>query len=561
MTEQVNKEVKQIESKDEQSRKVQLGNLGKNIKGKIDLKKVTAIPKKCEAILNKEFVDDTWEYSAAKNKNVEPRCWHCQKRFFWYWRHPCSRILCAMLIMILNFFIYAVDPVAESKREVELPIIGSMWSILAWDWNMKIGYFILRIFVCLVTFVGGPLIGWWFIHRIVLKRWLKLSMFGYYDKQERTKIKLENWANYRREVDEYKGSWFSMTITTIFWGYLCVTVYNAIAPSEYDVDDWLGLDEYLFGQMAVSLSWMGDSFTFFMILDSMFQEEKKYPNSWVERYGDFWVKTWNGYFRIVFVWFFFLIGSIIVVTKVWIQNDSHFEEWRMSTDYTTNEVERAFIGALIFGLDLAIVTQDWDFPEFRNSQEIMITGFSVLQVSFPPKCLEDKIPSNFYFQINGKWMNYSPMFAVMGLDVAAFIALAWYVPGEFAQYTGPDMKVWTVNDRTEADSLGEQFLLSEAYDLLNYTIRAGQCIEVSEGDCLDSSICNWVDSIGYCTYGNDIKLAGSYEDAGSLWFTSLPFVFFLGVLITSMIFLRKYQTNPDDDVKQEGLSVITLDNL
>jgi len=440
--------------------------------------------------------------------------------------------------------------VVESKREVELPIVGSLWAIVSRRWTGDASYLILRFVICLICFIGGPLIGWWIIHRIVLKRWLKLSMFGWYNKKELLQRKLDfvDVEEALREIDEYKGSWFSMAITTIFWGYIWISVYNAMVPDAYGVDDWLGMNEYFFGQLAASLAWMGDSFTFFMILDSMLQEEKKYPNSWIARYGEFWVDTWNGYFRIVFVWVIFLFGSIIVVWSVWISNNSQFETWRLENDYTTNEAERAFIGGLIFGLDLAIVIQDWDFPEFRNTQKIMITGFSVLQVSFPPECIKDKLPRNWWFQINGKWMNYFPMVVVMGLDMAAFIALAWYEPGEFGQYTGPDQKLWSVNDATEADYLGEQFILSETYDLLNYTIRAGRCIDFGEDDCgAADSECNWFDRVGYCAYGNDIKLAGSYENSESLWWTSTPFVFFLGVLVVSLLFLRKYQLEPEDD--------------
>merc|ERR1712142_301187 len=136
-------------------------------------------------------------------------------------------------------------------------------------------------------------------------------------------------------------------------------------------------------------------------------------------------------FRVFFVWIFFSIGSFLVVYMVWIRNDSQFEIWKLKSGYTTVESTRAFIGALIFGLDLAIVTQDWDFPLFRNTQEIMITGFLAFEISLPPECLKSWIPDSFHFKINGKWMNYFPMVVVMGLDMAAFTALAWYVPGDF----------------------------------------------------------------------------------------------------------------------------------
>jgi len=411
-------------------------------------------------------------------------------------------------------------------------------------WEGEALWLVFRAFVCFVSFIGGPLIGWWFVHRVLLKRWLKLAMFGYYPK---SMINMYKECNRLDELDEYKGSWFSMSITTLFWGYIWVTIYNAIVPDRYDVDEWLGLSEYTFGQMAVSLSWMGDSFTFFMILDSMLQEKEKYPTSCTARCREKWVTTWGGMFRVVVVWVIFIIGSFLVVYMVWIRNDSQFENWRLQSGHATVESTRAFIGALIFGLDLAVVTQDWDFPLFRNTQEIMITGFSVFEVSFPPECLKNKMPDNFNFKINGKWMNYFPMVCVMGIDVASFVALAWYEPGDFAQYTDPDKYIWTVDDGSEADMLGLLFDASQSYDLLNYTIRAGLCFDLDQDVCDNGSVnelCNWFEDGRYCTYDNDKKLSGAFKEEGSLWWTCFPMVIFFTQLVWSLFFLMKYQRRP-----------------
>jgi len=124
------------------------------------------------------------------------------------------------------------------------------------------------------------------------------------------------------------------------------------------VDDQLNFSEYLFNQMATSLSWIGDCFTFFMILDSMLQEEDSYRDCFLSRWRQPWVKLWNGWFRIIFVWTLFLTGSLVFSYLVWYSNDSQFESWRLDYGYTTNEAERAFVGAFIFSLDIAIVTQD-----------------------------------------------------------------------------------------------------------------------------------------------------------------------------------------------------------
>jgi len=155
-------------------------------------------------------------------------------------------------------------------------------------------------------------------------------------------------------------------------------------------------------------------------------------------------------------------------------------------------------------------------------------------------------------------MNYFPMVCVMGLDMAGFVALAWYVPGDFAQYPGPDRYIWTVDDGSEADALGLLFDASQSYDLLNYSIRVGQCFELDRVVCENGSVnelCNWFDHGGYCTYDNDKKLSGTFKGEGTLWWTCYPIVFFFTQLVWSLYFLMKYQRRP-----KFGTDIVYLGN-
>jgi len=453
-----------------------------------------------------------------------------KKLFVWFWRHPFTRLFTAISIMALNFLIYAIDPVAESSRDVELLIVGSLWSIVTTEWTGKAQWLAVRAFVCLVAFIGGPVIGWYIVHRKILKGYFRLKIFGYYNEKEKRRIPED-------DRDEYKGSWFTMSITTLFFGWASVLIYNVLVPNEYKVDDWLGFSEYLFGQIAVSLSWVGDWFTFFMILDSMLQAKNRNDYLLLDHLQDEWLNNCGGYFRIVVVWTCFVIGSFIVVFAVWVRHDSLFETWRLESGITTFRSSRAIIAALIFSLDLCTVTQDWDFPSFRNTEQIKITGFNFHEVSFPPKCIKRMLPSNLTFKINGKWLNYTPMVLVMGLDMAAFLAIATYEPGEFGQYIGPDKKIWNVADYDEANQLGMQFDITRTYDLLNYTARAGKCIDIEEEWCMDFTICNWNDEPGYCTYGKDVKLAGSFENRET-WWSGTPIVLSVVELVWSLNFMR-----------------------
>jgi len=131
----------------------------------------------------------------------------------------------------------------------------------------------------------------------------------------------------------------------------------------------------------------------------------------------------------------------------------------------------------------------------------------------------------------------------MCLDMASFLALAYYVPGEFAQYTGPDLKVWNVDNEAEANYLGQLFDSSQSYNLLNYTKRAGRCIDFEESNCTELEYCNWIYSEGYCSFQTDVKLAASYINSVSLWWIGMPIVVIVGQLLWSQWFIRNYYQN------------------
>eukprot|EP00494_Astrolonche_serrata_P025546 UN25807 len=144
-----------------------------------------------------------------------------------------------------------------------------------------------------------------------LKRYLKLEMF-----------------------QRYKGTWFVMLITTVFWLYIFVGIYNASVEDHQKLDDWLGFDEHLFGQIAAVICWVGDSITWFQCLDSMLQDEAMY-SEWAVGCRKWWN---NGNNRVYAFWVTFVVGTTTVAATVF--NDhggsgSIWEDW--STWLSTSE--------------------------------------------------------------------------------------------------------------------------------------------------------------------------------------------------------------------------------
>ena len=86
----------------------------------------------------------------------------------------------------------------------------------------------------------------------------------------------------------------------------------------------------------------------------------------------------------------------------------------------SSEFGRAMIGSTIFALDLLIVAQEWDFPNFDTGigVDVKIVGLEVSSIDFSPEWLSEY----FHFEITGTWMNYTPMFLTMGLGSSFYFS-------------------------------------------------------------------------------------------------------------------------------------------
>ena len=59
-------------------------------------------------------------------------------------------------------------------------------------------------------------------------------------------------------------------------------------------------------------------------------------------------------------------------------------------------------------LNLMVIVQDWEFPNFDTGLEIdsvKLVGLNVSQLNFTP----DWAYKFFHFEITGKWMAYTPV--------------------------------------------------------------------------------------------------------------------------------------------------------
>ncbi|PAA63764.1 hypothetical protein BOX15_Mlig013874g1 [Macrostomum lignano] len=345
-----------------------------------------------------------------------------------YFQHPYLRMICTLLVVFLNFLIYAEDPIADSSQVCSIPVLGNVFAFVfsryppnAWS-LLKVIMWLLGI---LVGIIAGKL-----CHVFVFNRWFRLKMF----------------AN-----DE--GSWMTMWFSTIISVYIFSNIYNAFLLTlggtsniPYLISMQMGIKNSTFMKMAATGTWLGDFMTAWMVSDMMLQE-RLYP-SWNRFIRQWWR---SGYTRIVMFWLLLISLCTTVITVIC----TDIIRW----DYLnrgfapSNELSRAFLAASILSLDLLIVMQDWDFPNFTNSLDVRLPGVAKAIYAFDiriPDWFKRIVDDDVWtVHITGKWFNYGVLFVVMCLDLNMWKNQMIYSPCEYGQYVGPYGSIYTVHNETE----------------------------------------------------------------------------------------------------------------
>ncbi|EDO34251.1 predicted protein, partial [Nematostella vectensis] len=354
----------------------------------------------------------------------------------YYFQHPYLRLFICYFIIFCNFLIYAEDPVAHSLSQCTIPVIGNVFAFVVNNYPPN-GWAALKFFMWFFGMITGMLIGKFFVHKLLLRKWMKLSMF-----------------------QEDKGSWMVMFLTTIVLLFVFSLIFNGLVSlggsiAAYKVTSFLGFTNKTFMKAAAMGTWMGDFVTAWMVTDMMLQD-KLYPH-WNKRLRKWWQAGWN---RIVMFWIVLIVATVIVATAITTDylDWDRYNRWIVSS----NELSRAFLAAIILVFDLCIVMQDWDFPMFRGNMDIKLPGVDTASVRIRlPRCLRKE---KWYIHITGKWFNYGIIMLVIILDLNMWKNQIFYNPYEFGQYTLPSHHICYIEDRA--------FLATANETMVSYDWRA-----------------------------------------------------------------------------------------
>lgn len=368
-------------------------------------------------VAGKDDVDAASTYSLFMDKD-----------FRYYFQHPYSRLTIAYLVVFCNFLIYAEDPVAHSRKECLIPMIGNDFAFVCTRYPPN-AWSLLKVVFWLAGLIIGLFVGKLLVHGLLFNRLFRLKMFT-----------------------EDQGSWMIMFLISLITIFIMSLFYNLFlmiggeSTAPYRISDLMGVSNDYFMKAAACGTWCGDFFTAWMVTDIMLQE-KLYPG-WARPVRKWWKA---GYHRIILFWIVVVVTSFVVIFVI----ATDYINWdKLNHDFLpTNELSRAFLASFILVMDFLIVMQDWDFPHFISAIDIKLPGLNTAHIRFQiPKCLKRE---HWNVHITGKWFNYGILFIVMLLDLNMWKNQIFYGPYDYGQYTGPEGRIYTVQDDYSLENFNE----------------------------------------------------------------------------------------------------------
>ncbi|XP_052798505.1 transmembrane protein 117-like isoform X2 [Mya arenaria] len=382
--------------------------------------------------------DDTIEVLDAGKDDVDAASTYslfmAQKDFRYYFQHPYSRLIIAYLVVFCNFFIYAEDPVAHSRKECYIPMIGNDVAFILTRYPPN-AWSLLKVVFWLIGLVIGLFVGKLLIHGRLFNKIFRLKMFS-----------------------DDQGSWMVMFLISLISIFIMSLFYNLFLmiggdnTLDYRISDLMGISNDFFMKVAACGTWCGDFFTAWMVTDIMLQE-KLYPG-WARPVRKWWRA---GFHRIILFWIIVVITSFIVIFVI----ATDYIQWDLlNRDFMpTNEVARAFLASFILVMDLLIVMQDWDFPHFISPIDIKLPGLNTAHIRFQiPKFLKRE---HWNVHITGKWFNYGILFIVMLLDLNMWKNQIFFSPYDYGQYTNNEGRIYTVQDDYSLNTFNESQITFE----------------------------------------------------------------------------------------------------
>mmetsp|Transcript_39597 Transcript_39597/g.88589 ORF Transcript_39597/g.88589 Transcript_39597/m.88589 type:complete len:444 (+) Transcript_39597:71-1402(+) len=401
---------------------------------------------------------DTLAASLASSNPLSSNVW-------WFIKHPVVRMLTVIMVLFANIYVYLGDPASFSSAKSYGTLVGDIY----YGWAQPgptPGLRVLRTFymlflACLGTYLGIK------IQQNILRDYFKLVLFGYDNKSDPD----------RDPICNQDGAFFVVFSSVSMLWYVGLNLWRGIGFAA-GVKEKLLPDSGMHGLTFASynlilgglMSWAADWYAVVAVTDQMLQGIKDgkgtgylaYANAdqghamepvartqWLRDLADWW-----GPRRVLLTRGLLLVGWPPVLVAYYVnylgimetltgsEPDTHVTvgtNWAWSTEWN-DEYMRMLAASLVAFLNLVIVAQDWDFPDFSGEDiKIVAVDFSSFRFRVP-QCLVrlmNRCPDmNDYLQIyiSAKWFNYFGLFMGIGFDWAYwFMTALCFRPCDYAQ--------------------------------------------------------------------------------------------------------------------------------
>lgn len=93
-----------------------------------------------------------------------------EKDFRYYFQHPFCRLFIAYFVVFCNFLIYAEDPVAHSRKECLIPMIGNDFAFVCTRYPPN-AWSLLKVVFWLIGLIVGMFIGKLLVHGLLFSKY------------------------------------------------------------------------------------------------------------------------------------------------------------------------------------------------------------------------------------------------------------------------------------------------------------------------------------------------------------------------------------------------------
>eukprot|EP00899_Mesostigma_viride_P008040 jgi/Mesvir1/17237/Mv07650-RA.1 len=368
--------------------------------------------------------------SAVTLPRLSAVLWNKKELFWWSFRHPYSRLFTVIVTVFGNIFLYLEDPTSRSFAITRIPVVGPGIVLLFLKWPDDGALVWWKLLIGWLSLLGGILFGRYVVHHKLFRDRLGLAMFR-----------------------DNQGTWMVQFWTSILSLFIGSRIFNAITW-ERPINNSLGFTNVRMGQMSAVATWVGDYFTFFVVVDMMLQDRESYPG-WAPRARNWWQKAKQGKVRIYLFWGTLLPLTLLFAMLIFYDGILEWERSPRLFFVRSTEVGRVWLAAAITMADLLVVMQDWDFPLFTSSQDLLLPGLSMHDLKL--SCI--RLPDRFMratlvrVHISAKWLNYGVVFLIHLLDINMLVTQIAYRPLPYGQYTDPASHIVAITNATLVEEL------------------------------------------------------------------------------------------------------------